>query len=68
MNTGKTVIKELNNNIRFGLKWILISIVLGSVCGVVGAAFHHAIDYVTHIRLQNSFLIWLMPLGGMLIV
>ena len=68
MNTSKTVIKELNNNIRFGLKWILISIVLGSICGVVGAAFHHAIDYVTNIRVQNSFLIWLMPLGGMLIV
>lgn len=68
MQTGKTVIKELNNNIKFSLKWIGISIILGSICGLVGAAFHHAIDFVTAVRTQNSFLIWLMPLGGMLIV
>jgi len=68
MSTGKIVANELKNNIRYGVKWILISLVLGGVCGVVGAAFHHAIDYVTAIRVENSFLIWLMPLGGMLIV
>lgn len=67
-NTGKHIVNELNNNIRYGVKWIAVSLLVGSVCGLVGAAFHHAIDYVTHIRVHNSFLIWLMPLGGMLIV
>ena len=68
MGTGKIIVNELKNNIRYGVKWIGISIVLGGICGLVGAAFHHAIDYVTNIRIQNSFLVWLMPLGGLLIV
>lgn len=68
MHTGKHIVEEFNNNIKYGIKWIAISLVLGSVCGVVGAMFHHAIDYVTEIRIHNSFLIWLMPLGGMCIV
>lgn len=68
MKTGKIIVKELKGNIRFGVKWLGISFVLGTVCGLVGAAFHHSIDFVTNIRTQNSFLVWLMPLAGMLIV
>ncbi|MBR5251226.1 MAG: chloride channel protein [Oscillospiraceae bacterium] len=68
MTTGKNILKELNSNIRFGIKWIIISLILGSICGLVGAAFHHAIDWVTAYRQANSFLVWLMPVGGIAIV
>lgn len=68
MQFGKNIVDELGDNIKYSIKWILISLVLGSICGMVGAAFHYAIDYVTEIRVQNEFLILLMPLGGMLIV
>ena len=62
------VLDEIKNNVKYGIKWILISLVLGSICGMVGAAFHHAIDYVTEYRHMNGELIYLMPLGGILIV
>ena len=68
MNTGKHIVKELDTNIRYGIRWIAISLLLGSICGLVGAAFHHAIDYVTEVRIHNGFLVWLMPFGGLLIV
>ncbi len=64
----KENIYEFKDNLKYGIRWILISLVLGSVCGVVGAIFHHTIDYVTEIREGHGWLICLMPLGGMLIV
>ncbi len=68
MNTENKIMDELYNNIKYGIKWILISLILGSICGLVGAAFHHSIDYATNLREGNNFLIWLMPIGGVLIV
>ena len=68
MNGINNTMDELYNNIKYGIKWILISLVLGSICGMIGAAFHHAIDYVTEFREANDILIWLMPIGGVLIV
>ncbi len=68
MSTQKEVIKDLKENLRFSVIWILIALVLGSICGMVGAAFHHAIDYVTEFREHHDFVIYLMPLGGLLIV
>lgn len=68
MNADNNMVDELYNNIKYGIKWILISLVLGSVCGMIGAAFHHAIDYVTEFREANDILILFMPLGGVLIV
>lgn len=68
MNWDSKVLDELKNNVKYGIKWILISLVLGSICGMIGAAFHHAIDYVTEYRHMNGELIYLMPLGGILIV
>lgn len=68
MNAENNILDELYNNIKYGIKWILISLVLGSICGMIGAAFHHAIDYVTEFREANDILILLMPLGGVLIV
>lgn len=68
MSIKKNVVDELGNNIQFGIKWILISLCLGSVCGLIGAAFHHAIDYVTNLREAQGWLIYLMPIGGVMIV
>ncbi|MBQ8822951.1 MAG: chloride channel protein [Lachnospiraceae bacterium] len=68
MSTRKEVFKELKENLLFSLTWIVIALILGSVCGMVGAAFHHAIDYVTEFREQHDFMIFLMPVGGILII
>ncbi len=48
-------------------RWVLLSVVTGLVCGVVGSAFHLTVDKVTEIRINNPWLIFLMPVGGVLI-
>lgn len=49
-------------------KWLIIASVLGAVCGLTGAAFHAAIDAVTLFRGGHTWIIWLLPLGGIVIV
>ncbi len=49
------------------LKWTLIAIIIGALCGVVGAFFHHLLDYVTHFRSENSYIICFLPISGLLI-
>ncbi len=61
-------IMDLKLNIQFIMKWFLISIVLGGICGIVGAFFHISVDYVTELRLCNPWICYLLPLGGLLIV
>lgn len=50
------------------IKWVAIALLLGGIGGVVGSLFHMAVDYVTEVREANSFLIWFLPLGGLVIV
>ena len=59
---------DLKLNICFVLKWAIIALFLGIICGVVGALFHIAIDYVTEFRLSHSWIIWGLPIGGICIV
>lgn len=47
-------------------KWLLAAGVLGAVCGVVGAGFHKAVDFVTEVRMEQPWLVWLLPLAGLL--
>ena len=49
-------------------KWLLFSLVVGVTVGVVGAVFHLAISYVTELRRQHGWILYLLPLAGLLIV
>lgn len=49
------------------LAWVVIAAITGIVTGVVGAVFHKAIEFATHVRTQNDYLIYLLPLGGAVI-
>ena len=46
----------------------LAAVALGLAIGAVGVAFHHAIDAATALREQIPALIFLLPLGGALIL
>ena len=50
------------------LKWALLGLFVGTVGGLLGAGFHHALHFVTHLRGENNWLIFLLPLGGLLSV
>lgn len=48
------------------LKWLLVSVVLGVLCGLVGTGFHKTIDLVTQLRTAHPVLLWLLPLAGVM--
>ena len=50
------------------LKWALLGLLVGTVGGLLGALFHHALHFVTHLRTEHNWLIFLLPLGGLLSV
>ncbi len=52
---------------RTFFRWVLVSVGTGLVCGVVGSAFNLTVSYVTKVRLDNPWLIFLLPLGGLAI-
>ncbi|WP_348800312.1 chloride channel protein [Flavobacterium adhaerens] len=49
------------------LKWFLICGLIGIFSGSASAFFLVALEYVTQIRIHNFWIIWLLPLGGLLI-
>ncbi len=50
------------------LKWIFISTVIGIIVGAVGSCFHHATDFVAELRHKYTWLIYFLPIGGLVIV
>ena len=50
------------------IKWGLLGALVGILGGLLGGAFHHALHYVTHLREIHPWLIFLLPLGGLLTV
>lgn len=50
------------------LRWLVLAGITGLVCGVAGAAFSHALTAVTALRESRPWLLFFMPLAGLLIV
>ena len=49
------------------IKWVGFSFVVGSLLGVVGAAFYHAIAWATAYRSTHGWVIYLLPFGAVFI-
>lgn len=59
---------KIKNAIKIILKWLLLSLGLGVASGLFGALFAHSVSAVTSIRANNGWLIFLLPVGGLLSV
>jgi H+/Cl- antiporter ClcA len=46
----------------------LLSLLVGGLIGLSCAAFLYALDWVTNLREENVFIVWLLPLAGIVIV
>ena len=54
--------------IKTFLKWLVLGVLIGTVGGLLGAGFHHALHFVTHLRGEHTWLIFLLPVGGLMSV
>lgn len=62
---------NLKHNVRrarIALRWVIFSIISGIVVGCVGVAFYRLMAYVTHLRELHTWLIFFLPVGGLVIV
>lgn len=47
---------------------VLVAVIIGLLGGVIGASFSKAIEAVTEVREKNSFVVFLLPFGGLISV
>ena len=50
------------------IMWVVCSSLTGVMCGGVGAAFYHLVKWATATRLAHPWLLFLLPVGGVVIV
>lgn len=48
-------------------KWLVLSVLMGAVCGTTGSIFAHCVELVTRLRSAHGWLILLLPAAGLLI-
>jgi H+/Cl- antiporter ClcA len=59
--------QKIKKTMLIQLKWLFICGLIGIFSGSASAFFLVALEYVTQIRNHNSWIIWFLPLGGLLI-
>lgn len=64
----KHKIKHNAHRALVSVKWVVFAIIVGSIVGLCGSAFYFGMTFVTLLRVQNSWLIFLLPVGGLAIV
>ena len=60
--------KRPENYAKIVIRWCILSVIMGIIGGLLGAVFHHSLHYVTHLRSEHMWLIFLLPLGGLVTV
>lgn len=53
--------------ILVSLKWIIICVLIGVLSGSASAFFLVTLDWATQYRENNNWIIWLLPIGGLII-
>lgn len=64
----KHKIKHNLNRAKTSLKWVIFSLIAGVVVGSIGTLFYFSMAFVTLVRTKNPWLIYLLPVGGLIIV
>ena len=65
------ILDELNHPEKYMkilAKWGLLGVFIGVMGGLLGSAFHYALHFVTEVREHHTWVIFLLPLGGLLSV
>jgi len=67
LETLKQNSKRILEYILTFVKWLVIASVVGIGGGLLGSAFHLSVDYVTELRHEHGWLLFLLPVGGVVI-
>lgn len=49
-------------------KWLVLATVVGLLCGVIGSMFHIGVHQATELRAEYPWILWCLPLLGLVIV
>lgn len=61
-------LKHMNEYSRALLKWIAVGCIVGCIGGIVGSLFHIGVEMATGLRAQHPWVLYLLPVGGLVIV
>ena len=61
-------VREPEKYSKIILQWTVLGIMMGCIGGLLGAGFHYLLHAVTHLRAEHNWLIFLLPIGGMISV
>ena len=53
------------SQLKYYSRWILISTIVGALCGTASAVFLAVLEETTKIREAHSWLLFLLPIGGL---
>ncbi|MCR4658095.1 MAG: chloride channel protein [Lachnospiraceae bacterium] len=67
MDRLKKWLKVTETYMRSIGKWILIGVIVGTICGLIGTLFHVGVEYMTEFRGKHSWLLFLLPVFGLII-
>ncbi len=59
--------KAIIEYIKHFIKWIIVAGVVGVIGGLVGSFFHKCLDLATELRGEHAWIIFLLPIAGVLI-
>lgn len=65
--TKDLLMKSKSYTLAF-ITWLFLGCTLGALCGIVGSLFSKAIAYGVNLRADNSWLLYFLPLAGLLSV
>ncbi len=61
-------LRDFGNSIWFLLKWLVVSVAVGCIVGGISALFGHTLIFVGNLRSQFPYIVYTLPVGGLLIV
>ena len=61
-------IKHMAGYVVVLAKWLVLGALIGAVGGFVGSLFHIGVNYATSARLRYPWILYLLPLAGLVIV
>ncbi len=53
---------------RLLFRWVMMSVLIGVTVGIVGASFHLVLEWVTEYRMTHGWLLYCLPLAGLVII